>query len=96
LWHAQALWQQALQIAANQQRWAAFRDNTQQLFSKRMLMPAILAAPDASECMLCSLSARFLFLQKISGNMTGAMCVYSALFMRFALAIQPKNYLLFA
>ena len=25
-----------------------------------------------------------------------AMCVYSALFMRFALAIQPKNYLLFA
>ena len=35
-------------------------------------------------------------MQKISGNMTGAMCVYSALFMRFALAIQPKNYLLFA
>ena len=25
-----------------------------------------------------------------------AMCVYSALFMRFALAIQPRNYLLFA
>ena len=24
------------------------------------------------------------------------MCLYSALFMRFALAIQPKNYLLFA
>lgn len=24
------------------------------------------------------------------------MCVYSLLFMRFALAIQPKNYLLFA
>jgi len=34
--------------------------------------------------------------EKISGNMTGAMCVYSLLFMRFALAIQPKNYLLFA
>lgn len=34
--------------------------------------------------------------QKISGNMTGAMCIYSALFMRFALAIQPRNYLLFA
>lgn len=38
--------------------------------------------------MLCS--------QKISGNMTSAMCVYSALFMRFAWAIQPRNYLLFA
>lgn len=25
-----------------------------------------------------------------------AMCVYSALFMRFALAIRPRNYLLFA
>ena len=35
-------------------------------------------------------------MQLISGNMTGVMCVYSALFMRFALAIQPKNYLLFA
>ncbi|ORX56226.1 UPF0041-domain-containing protein [Hesseltinella vesiculosa] len=32
----------------------------------------------------------------ISGNMTGALCLYSALFMRFALAVQPKNYLLFA
>ncbi|KAI7842054.1 hypothetical protein COHA_004253 [Chlorella ohadii] len=28
--------------------------------------------------------------------MTAAMCVYSALFMRFAWAIQPRNYLLFA
>ncbi|KAG0912827.1 hypothetical protein G6F33_005727 [Rhizopus arrhizus] len=32
----------------------------------------------------------------ISGNMTLALCTYSALFMRFALAVQPKNYLLFA
>ncbi|KAI7875889.1 UPF0041-domain-containing protein [Lichtheimia hyalospora FSU 10163] len=32
----------------------------------------------------------------ISGNMTVALCVYSGLFMRFALAVQPKNYLLFA
>ncbi|KAL3145311.1 hypothetical protein ABBQ38_001571 [Trebouxia sp. C0009 RCD-2024] len=32
----------------------------------------------------------------LSPNMTGAMCVYSALFMRFALAIKPRNYLLFA
>lgn len=32
----------------------------------------------------------------LSPNMTGAMCVYSALFMRFALAIRPRNYLLFA
>ncbi len=28
--------------------------------------------------------------------MTTAMCIYSALFMRFALAIQPRNLLLFA
>ena len=28
--------------------------------------------------------------------MTAAMCVYSLLFMRFAWAIQPRNYLLFA
>ena len=35
-------------------------------------------------------------LQKISGNMAGAMTVYSALFMRFAWAIAPRNYLLFA
>ncbi|OBZ90983.1 Mitochondrial pyruvate carrier 1 [Choanephora cucurbitarum] len=32
----------------------------------------------------------------ISGKMTTALCVYSALFMRFALAVQPVNYLLFA
>lgn len=34
--------------------------------------------------------------ENISPNMTGAMCVYSALFMRFSWAIQPRNYLLFA
>ena len=32
----------------------------------------------------------------ISLNMTGALCVYSALFMRFALVVQPRNMLLFA
>ncbi|KAI8065119.1 hypothetical protein BC940DRAFT_304831 [Gongronella butleri] len=32
----------------------------------------------------------------ISGNMTAALTLYSALFMRFALAVQPRNYLLFA
>ncbi|CAL5228861.1 g12071 [Coccomyxa viridis] len=32
----------------------------------------------------------------ISGNMTGVMCVYSALFMRFAWEINPRNYLLLA
>ena len=32
----------------------------------------------------------------VSRNMTAAMCVYSLLFMRFAWAIQPRNYLLFA
>jgi hypothetical protein len=32
----------------------------------------------------------------ISGRMTGALVVYSAIFMRYAFAVQPKNYLLFA
>jgi mitochondrial pyruvate carrier 1 len=27
--------------------------------------------------------------------MTGALCIYSATFMRYSLAVQPKNYLLF-
>ncbi|KAF8451504.1 hypothetical protein BGX38DRAFT_1182486 [Terfezia claveryi] len=31
----------------------------------------------------------------ISGKMTGALVVYSAVFMRYALAVTPKNYLLF-
>ncbi|KAK3354357.1 hypothetical protein B0H65DRAFT_9406 [Neurospora tetraspora] len=31
----------------------------------------------------------------ISGQMTFALCIYSATFMRYALAVQPKNYLLF-
>ncbi|KAH7857153.1 hypothetical protein Vadar_009653 [Vaccinium darrowii] len=30
----------------------------------------------------------------ISGNMTGVMCIYSVLFMRFAWMVQPRNYLL--
>lgn len=34
--------------------------------------------------------------EMISRNMTVAMCIYSALFMRFAWMIQPRNYLLFA
>ncbi|XP_073037235.1 mitochondrial pyruvate carrier 1 isoform X1 [Primulina eburnea] len=34
--------------------------------------------------------------EMISGNMTGAMCMYSALFMRFAWMVQPRNYLLLA
>ncbi|KAI8595472.1 hypothetical protein EDD21DRAFT_391159 [Dissophora ornata] len=32
----------------------------------------------------------------ISGKMTGALSVYSLLFMRFAWMVQPRNYLLFA
>ena len=32
----------------------------------------------------------------ISPKMTGAMCIYSLLFMRFALRVSPVNYLLFA
>ncbi|KAH3903446.1 probable Mitochondrial pyruvate carrier 1 [Saccharomycodes ludwigii] len=31
----------------------------------------------------------------ISGPMTGALVVYSAVFMRYALAVTPKNFLLF-
>lgn len=33
---------------------------------------------------------------RISGPMTGALIAYSAAFMRFAVAVSPKNYLLFA
>jgi len=33
---------------------------------------------------------------RISGPMTFALCVYSATFMRYALAVTPPNYLLFA
>ncbi|RKF61123.1 Mitochondrial pyruvate carrier 1 [Erysiphe neolycopersici] len=32
----------------------------------------------------------------ISGQMTAALTIYSATFMRYALAVSPKNYLLFA
>ncbi|KAK7068624.1 pyruvate transporter mpc1 [Halocaridina rubra] len=32
----------------------------------------------------------------ISGKMTFALCLYSAIFMRFALRVQPRNLLLFA
>ncbi|XP_046847717.1 mitochondrial pyruvate carrier 1-like [Xenia sp. Carnegie-2017] len=32
----------------------------------------------------------------ISGKMTSALCVYSALFMRFAWKVQPRNLLLLA
>ncbi|KAH8645490.1 hypothetical protein BX600DRAFT_485075 [Xylariales sp. PMI_506] len=32
----------------------------------------------------------------ISGQMTFALCIYSATFMRYSLAVTPKNYLLFA
>ncbi|KAK2753556.1 hypothetical protein FQN54_007333 [Arachnomyces sp. PD_36] len=32
----------------------------------------------------------------ISGQMTGALTIYSATFMRYALAVSPRNYLLFA
>ncbi|KAJ3330731.1 pyruvate transporter mpc1 [Blyttiomyces sp. JEL0837] len=34
--------------------------------------------------------------EMISGNMTAVLCVYSGLFMKFALDVQPRNYLLFA
>ncbi|KAI9904633.1 hypothetical protein N3K66_001162 [Trichothecium roseum] len=31
----------------------------------------------------------------ISGQMTGALCIYSATFMRYSLAVSPRNFLLF-
>jgi len=34
--------------------------------------------------------------EMISGSMTGALVVYAATFMRYSLAVTPKNYLLFA
>lgn len=34
--------------------------------------------------------------QFISGKMTLALCLYSAMFMRFAYKVQPRNMLLFA
>ncbi|KAH6718885.1 hypothetical protein DL95DRAFT_334938 [Leptodontidium sp. 2 PMI_412] len=34
--------------------------------------------------------------EMISGTMTGALFVYAGTFMRYSLAITPKNYLLFA
>nr|XP_043617779.1 mitochondrial pyruvate carrier 1-like [Erigeron canadensis] len=32
----------------------------------------------------------------LSGNMTGVLCVYSALFMRFAWMVRPRNHMLLA
>jgi hypothetical protein len=32
--------------------------------------------------------------EQISGKMTGVMCVYSMMFMRFAWMVAPRNYLL--
>lgn len=34
--------------------------------------------------------------EKVSPNMTIALCIYSLLFMRFAIKVQPQNLLLFA
>lgn len=34
--------------------------------------------------------------EMISEKMTGVLCVYSLLFMRFSYMVQPRNYLLFA
>lgn len=35
------------------------------------------------------------YLYSISGQMTGALVIYSATFMRYSLAVSPANYLLF-
>lgn len=45
---------------------------------------------------LAAISDATLTPEKISGKMTSALCVYSALFMRFAWKVQPRNMLLFA
>jgi mitochondrial pyruvate carrier 1 len=37
-----------------------------------------------------------LLLCRISGQMTAALIVYAATFMRYSLAVTPKNYLLFS
>lgn len=34
-------------------------------------------------------------LGRISGQMTGALVIYSATFMRYSLAVTPRNFLLF-
>merc|ERR1711920_260437 len=34
--------------------------------------------------------------EQISGKMTGVLCVYSLLFMQFALQVQPRNLMLFS
>ncbi|CDR94126.1 brain protein 44-like protein, putative [Babesia bigemina] len=34
--------------------------------------------------------------ERISGRMTGVLCFYSMLFMRFAIAVKPRNMLLFS
>ncbi|KAI7740389.1 hypothetical protein M8C21_012736, partial [Ambrosia artemisiifolia] len=34
--------------------------------------------------------------EMLSGNMTGVLCVYSALFMRFAWMVRPRNHMLLA
>ena len=33
--------------------------------------------------------------EMISGRMTGALIIYSTVFMRYSMAVTPKNYLLF-
>lgn len=47
----------------------------------------------AAFSVLCALSTAN--GDRISGKMTFALVIYSATFMRYALAVQPKNYLLF-
>ena len=53
--------------------------------------------PDARALLIQGLNDTFNKpVDKISPNMTGVLCVYSVLFMRFAWVIQPRNYLLFS
>ncbi|KAK7729982.1 Small nuclear ribonucleoprotein-associated protein B [Cytospora paraplurivora] len=45
---------------------------------------------------LAAVADTFKSPELISGPMTFALCIYSATFMRYSLAIKPQNYLLFA
>ncbi|KAI1382050.1 UPF0041-domain-containing protein [Hypoxylon crocopeplum] len=62
---------------------------------------AVMDAQKSPELVLCvppfrtSAEAEQPLNYRISGQMTFALCIYSATFMRYALAVTPKNYLLF-
>jgi Mitochondrial pyruvate carriers len=54
------------------------------------------AACEGERCGPRALNVQLTLQLRISGQMTGALTVYSGTFMRYALAVTPPNYLLFA